>query len=406
MRFRFSSFLLVSLMMLPVYGEVGSKQDGSKQDGSKQAGTPKRTEGTIRVATYNVSLHRKESGELVRNLEKGDEQAKEIASIIRAIQPDVLLVNEIDYDEEKKGAALFQDRYLNAGDKKEKLFPYAFTGPVNTGVPSGLDLNQNGKTGESDDGWGYGAYPGQYGMAVYSRFPIDASKVRSFQKLKWSSVPSAKRPMKKDGSSFYPDAIWNQLVLSSKSHWDVPIDVEGRTLHLLASHPTPPVFDGDEDRNGCRNHDEIRLWIDYLTGGDAASYLTDDQGAHGGLKQGEGFVICGDLNSDIEDGASIKAAIDKLLNHPRVVSKPIPESDGAEAANKAQAGANKSHRSNPRYDTADFNDKSSGNLRCDYVLPSSEFEIVQSGVHWPASSEGKEPSDHHLVWVDMKWKKN
>jgi len=33
----------------------------------------------------------------------------------------------------------------------------------------------------------------------------------------------------------------------------------GQVIHILASHPTPPVFDGVEDRNGRRNHDEIRL---------------------------------------------------------------------------------------------------------------------------------------------------
>ena len=41
------------------------------------------------------------------------------------------------------------------------------------------------------------------------------------------------------------------------------------TVHFLVSHPTPPVFDGPEDRNGPRNYDEIRFWADYSprTGG-------------------------------------------------------------------------------------------------------------------------------------------
>ena len=55
--------------------------------------------------------------------------------------------------------------------------------------------------------------------------------------------------------------------LSSKSHWDLPIDIDGRTVHFLVSHPTPPVFDGPEDRNGTRNHDEIRFWADYVHAG-------------------------------------------------------------------------------------------------------------------------------------------
>jgi hypothetical protein len=55
--------------------------------------------------------------------------------------------------------------------------------------------------------------------------------------------------------------------LSSKSHWDLPIEIGRRTVHFLVSHPTPPTFDGPEDRNGRRNHDEIRLWADYITPG-------------------------------------------------------------------------------------------------------------------------------------------
>ena len=57
--------------------------------------------------------------------------------------------------------------------------------------------------------------------------------------------------------------------LSSKSHWDVPVKVGGHTVHVLASHPTPPTFDGEEDRNGRRNHDEIRFWADYVSPGKA-----------------------------------------------------------------------------------------------------------------------------------------
>lgn len=56
------------------------------------------------------------------------------------------------------------------------------------------------------------------------------------------------------------------LRLSSKSHWDLPDYVGDRVVHVLAAHPTPPVFDGPEDRNGLRNADEIRFWADYVAG--------------------------------------------------------------------------------------------------------------------------------------------
>jgi 3-phytase len=63
--------------------------------------------------------------------------------------------------------------------------------------------------------------------------------------------------------------------LSSKSHWDVPIEIGGAVVYVLVSHPTPPVFDGPEDRNGTRNNDEIRFWADYVTP-HRGDYIYDD----------------------------------------------------------------------------------------------------------------------------------
>ena len=89
----------------------------------------------------------------------------------------------------------------------------------------------------------------------------------------------------------------------------MPIDVSGSTVHLLVSHPTPPVFDGAEDRNGTRNHDEIRFWADYVSAETTDStYIYDDAGSYGGLPATERFVIAGDLDSDPLDGDSMTGA--------------------------------------------------------------------------------------------------
>ncbi len=77
--------------------------------------------------------------------------------------------------------------------------------------------------------------------------------------------------------------------LSSKSHWDVPVKVGNKTIHILASHPTPPSFDGAEDRNGKRNHDEIRFWKDYISDS-SNQYIYDDKGVKGGFNRK--FLFC------------------------------------------------------------------------------------------------------------------
>ena len=379
---------------------------------------PAPAEGVVRVATFNVALNRKEAGQLVLDLKHGDKQAKRIAAIVQLVRPDVLLANEVDYSDGEASKILLNEYFKKPQNPKLQPdacdFGYYYTASVNTGVGSGLDLNLNGRNTDSDDGWGYGAFPGQYGMAVYSKYPISDSAVRTFQMFKWSDMPNAKRPKLVDKVTgaqtfFHSDAVWKQLRLSSKSHWDVPIKIGESTLHVIASHPTPPVFDGPEDRNGCRNHDEIRLIQDYVEGTAEADYIVDDNGKTGPLARTAQFVIMGDLNSDPNDGSGIAQGIIDLLSSKRVSANFVPESKGGVEASKLQGKANEKHKGNPANDTGDFNDNSAGNLRIDFVLPSSNCKIVGGGVFWPAADQLKDidpklvdASDHHLVWLDIQ----
>lgn len=380
-------------------------------------GPPPPAPGCVRVATFNVALNRKENGQLVRDLKAGDEQAKRIAVIVQLVAPDILLANEVDYSE-GEAARLLQEQFFlkpqsSVLNTKASSLVHMFTAPVNTGVRSGMDLNANGRDTDNDDNWGYGAFPGQYGMAVYSRFPISEKDVRTFQMFRWSQMPNAKRPKLVDKGTgeekfFHSDDVWGKLRLSSKSHWDVPIQIFGTTLHIIASHPTPPVFDGLEDRNGCRNHDEIRFLRDYVSGTKDGNYIVDDVGKSGPLSPDSPFVILGDLNSDPKDGSGISQGILDLLSSPRVNSKFTPASEGAVEASKLQGKANLKHKANAANDTGDFNDNEPGNLRIDFVLPSSRCKVVSGGVFWPTAEQLKDidpkladASDHHLVWLDI-----
>ncbi len=222
-------------------------------------------------------------------------------------------------------------------------------------------------------------------------------------------MPGALLPEDPPGTPWYSPAELDVFRLSSKSHWDVPIEIHNKTVHFLVSHPTPPVFDGPEDRNGTRNHDEIRFWADYVSPG-RSGYIYDDAGNFGGLQPGDLFVIAGDQNSDPLDGDSIPGAIQQLLDHPLVNTKVTPSSEGAVEQDALQGGANETHLSDPAFDTADFSDFAPGNLRADYVLPRKTLQIMDAGVFWPLSGDplfalvGTFPfpsSDHRLVWIDV-----
>ncbi|MBE8473362.1 endonuclease/exonuclease/phosphatase family protein [Streptomyces justiciae] len=373
---------------------------------------------TVRFGTFNASLNRGTQGALITDLSTPDNtQARNVAETIQRVDPDVLLINEFDHDDAGTAAGLFVRNYLAVGQNGAApiRFPYRFTAPVNTGVASGVDLDgKNGAvtTPGSDaygqDAFGYGWFPGQYGMLVLSKYPIDARAVRTFQRFLWKDMPGHVMP-----PGYYSEEARAVFRLSSKSHWDVPIRVGHTRVHFLVSHPTPPTFDGPEDRNGRRNHDEIRLWADYIGGPRRSSYLYDDKGLRGGLRPGSRFVIAGDLNADPYDGDSYDHAVRQLLDHPaiRLPATPPTSAGGVEAA-RVQGGANASHVGNPAYDTSDFNDTAPGNLRVDHVLPSKGLEPLGNGVFWPTSDDPLyrlvgngttvPTSDHRLVWQDVR----
>ena len=363
----------------------------------------------LRVATFNVSMeggNYVERGvtpsghELPAALSNSDHpQIGNIAEIIQRVRPDILLLNEFDYHPDpQRGVAPFLNNYLHQarGGTEPIDYPYYYQGPVNTGVDSGMDLDRDGEaSGTGNDAFGYGLYPGQYGMLLLSRYPIDTSALRSFQTFLWKDMPAnlMQDMSDADGELWYPEDVQARLRLSSKSHWDVPVRINGRVVHVLASHPTPPVFDGPEDRNGRRNHDEIRFWTDYI---DGAEYIYDDAGLRGGLR-GERFVVLGDLNASIEEGEARSEGIAELLGHDKVRRGLLPTSDGGRA-NRADSTFSPAH-------TAAWG------MRADYVIPSkSGWRVIDAGVFWPPPKDAlhrlvesrSASSDHRLVWIDLE----
>lgn len=368
---------------------------------------------TLKVATFNVSMESTNyealglapsSDVLKQVLSNGEhQQVKNIAEIIQRVNPDILLLNEFDYiADQSAGIDNFVKHYLNVSQSGQKAvdYGYVYTNTVNTGEPTHFDLDNNGKKEQyGGDAFGWGLYSGQYGMVVLSKYPIELSEVRTFQTFKWHDMPDAQKPVlpaNEDGEAtpWYSDEEWNALRLSSKSHWDIPVNVNGKIVHVLAMHPTPPNFDGKEDRNGKRNHDEIRFMADYLTP-QRGDYIYDDNGQQVSLNNNERFVLVGDFNAaDIGDKYR-PGVIEQLTESPLVNNSVVPTSaGGAEAASDSFSS---------RF-TAYWG------ARADYVLPSQYgFDVKDAGVFWPTKDsdlyrlvkDRKASSDHRLVWVTL-----
>lgn len=345
-------------------------------------------------------------------------RARHAARLVAAIDPDILLVNELEYDhisaKPLSGDAFAQlVRTQRAALGMDDRSYQVFQAPSNTGVHSAHDLDRDGQIQiepgshqYAADSLGYGQFPGQYAMALFVAEPltIDRDNARTFRTLLWKDMPGALLPpgdgeRVPEDEPWYTPAMLEVLPLSSKSHWDVPVRTEqDQTLHILASHPTPPVFDGEEDRNGRRNHDEIRFWSEYLSG---AEWITGDEGNQATAAD-QPVVVIGDLNADPEAGDSRANPVGNwILEHPLLNGYFVPES----TITLQSRG-----RRLPPEATAEFG------LRVDYIVPSKGLLVVRGGVvrgeadlpfqtglsDQARNSISYTVSDHFPVWIDIR----
>ena len=327
---------------------------------------------------------------MLRDILSGtDPQITSVIKIITHVDPDVLLLTSFDFDLGLAALTAFAEALHTGGGD----YPYVFARAPNTGRPTGGDLDADGRLGEAEDAQGYGDFAGQRGMAVLSKLPLDENAALDFAPMLWIDLPGASLPVIDDKPYFSPQ-VTARLRLSSVGHWDVPVILpDGTRLHLLAFHNSTPAFDGAEARNDLRNRDELHFWDRHL------DQLSDP------------FVLLGDANLDPSDGDGLRSAMQRFLKDPRL-KDPMPQSLGATEAAARQGGVNLAQQGDPSLDTADWPDEPGfpGNLRVDYVLPSSALNVQDAGVFWPAShdpfaallgeGEGR-ASRHAFVWVDL-----
>lgn len=329
---------------------------------------------TLRIATWNVGLDRTGPGLLVQDIARGE--APQIAAVVKVLvtlDADVVLLTAVDYDRGGVALGLLAEKLASAG----AAYPHRFALRPNTGMQTGFDVDGNGRAGDPRDAQGFGLFSGQGGMAVLSRLPIDESGARDFSAFLWRDLPDALIPDSPD------HGLTATQRLATTGFWDVPVTTPSGPLHLLAWHATPPVFDGPEDRNGRRNHDEAAFWRLFL------------EGALPMPPPAEPFVLLGDGNLDPADGDGLRDGIGALLSHP-ALQDPAPR--GSHGRNEP------AHLGDPALDTVLYEDI--GGLRLDYILPAAELQVTGAGVLWPPAGDPlaadlAAASRHFPVWVDV-----
>ncbi|MEM6310695.1 MAG: endonuclease/exonuclease/phosphatase family protein [Pseudomonadota bacterium] len=303
---------------------------------------------------------------MLRDIARGeDPQVGAVIEVIHAVAPDILVIGGFDWDFENRAVAAFQKELATAGH----AMPYAYAPQPNRGLPTGLDLDQDGRLNEPEDRQGFARFTGADGLALLSRFPVQTEDAIDLTPLLWSDLPGALLPYPNQ-----PEGLGAAMRLSTTGHWVVPVQVPDQPIVWIGSfHATPPVFDGPEDRNGRRNHDEVAIWSQLL--GD----LLD-------TKIPSGFLLAANSNLDPNAGDGRRRAMANLLADPRLIDPLQSSSYGLV--------------------TVDWQRDDLDPMRISYVLPDTSFKVLDAGVFWPAIDEDMAAtvataSRHRLVWVDV-----
>lgn len=328
---------------------------------------------TLRVATYNADLSAPGPGLLLHDLRETDlpPQRAAAVAVIAALDADVIVLTGIDYDLRAEALSVLALRLKTAGQP----YPYRLTLRPNTGVPTGRDLDRNGQLGEARDAQGWGRFAGEGGIAVLSRLPFGPD-IRDFSGFLWADLPGNLMPE--------DDPARDIQRLHTTGAYEVPVILpDGRSLRLLAFYASPPIFDGPEDRNGRRNHDEAAFWLRLLNGD-----LVWPPPARP-------FILLGQTSLDPMDGEGRPEALRALLSHP-ALQDPAPR--GTHGRNDPE------HSGDAALDTALYNGL--GGLRVEVILPSADLTARGAGVLWPPDIDPmaatlSTASRHSPLWVDL-----
>lgn len=383
-----SSVLLVAAAV-PAHAAEPSSPRGSLIDSRSTE------HARVNVATVDADLSDEHDGDVLASLRTGqDSTAQQLAASLQQTRPDVVVLTGIDVDAAGATLDALRSQYLEQGQDGGKPidYQYSFAPQTNSGVPSGADLDGDGTVGSADDALGHGDFEGQGSLAVLSRLPIDRTAVRTFSDLLWKDLP--------DGhfaAAGYSALAASTLPLQSTSLWDIPLDIDGSGLHLLATSATPA--EGADGADEHRQADQLSFLTGYARGSSSLSGIHDDQGRTGPLAPHSRVVVAGALGGDADQDTTGSEPIQQLLT-------------GLEQDDKAPTWGSTEPRALPTGSLGDPLRKlladsaratragAGGDGRLDYVLPSSGLTLSSAGLE-PATSSRETGASTRLVWTTL-----
>ncbi|WP_258934583.1 endonuclease/exonuclease/phosphatase family protein [Nesterenkonia pannonica] len=389
-----ASFAAALTPLYPTPGQPASSEPGSE---AEVTAVPNE-DGDLRVATLHAGLTASNPegsdplDSLISDLAGGNHgQARTLAETVQINEPDVLVLTGVSHDEDGRIAEILQDQYFASGQngQSSKHYPHVFTAPTNSGVDSGVDLDGDGTVGGSGDAMGYGSYPGQEGMIIFSKEPLDTDGARTFQEFLWKDMPGSS--LSDEGFTQAEESI---LRLATTSLWDVPVLVEGHEpIHLIVSATAASDEPGTADR--ARSEDFAQLLADYVAS--EAWYLYDDEGVEGGLRPGAHAIVVGEPFIHEDAGA------EKLTSHP-ALEDPEPEAVTDTDVSERPGEPSQTDETATRWVSG------GEDLRASFAVPSTGLSFIQSGVFWPGDGEfghrtvdptASNALDDRLVWLDV-----
>jgi hypothetical protein len=367
-------------------------------------GAPQTGPLRLRVGHFNI---RECSTDKIINPQ--DEELTAAAEVIARFAPDIVDINELQYDIENLPVAgmpgvpmpavqgAFDGGAQNArrlADRVQANNPDAQYNDTLTTLGNSGFYWQGDTLGESSfvlRGWG--EWRGRHNTGVLSRYPILRDQVRIITDFAWEDLPGNSIAAMTAATGI---AVPSGFPLFEKSLNIIPIQVEEHVLYLVLLHPVPPAF---EAINPYRNHDELLGLSLFL------------QGALPGvepLPADAKYIVMGDLNADPEDGdGSIAGAIEQVIDNPAVVAW-FPSGAGF----KGQNGQYNTYLSGCGYDDGSVvtDPSTRWQMQLDYILPAPSIGTpLEGAVFWPDHEQNRpdfdlacRASDHKFLYADIE----